>query len=211
MVTPPILGISAAHSPTRASCSSRYATNSDSCANKKSGSLTLPDCEISRPFSTATPFQKTRALAGHSHCPNQNVACLRTSGFLFPAPLGSVSARPPPLATGSGQIRFLFYLGVWIILDRSGNCPSAFFSKQGNSLFRLLVEAAQAAARVQTLTGDVGTCHLAMRRHKSIAKVAIGGRLAVRLYWMWRNGCEYSPSLEFGSYAGQLGLGNGVK
>ena len=44
-----------------------------------------------------------------------------------------------------------------------------------------------------------------MRRHKSIAKVAMGRRLAIRLYWMWRNGCEYSPSLEFGSYAGQLG------
>ena len=53
--------------------------------------------------------------------------------------------------------------------------------------------------------------HLAMRRHRSIAKVAMGRRLAVRLYWMWRNGCEYSPSLEFGSYAGQLGTGHGVK
>ena len=53
--------------------------------------------------------------------------------------------------------------------------------------------------------------HLAMRRHKSIAKVAMGRRLAIRLYWMWRNGCEYSQSLEFGSYAGQLGTGHGVK
>jgi hypothetical protein len=32
----------------------------------------------------------------------------------------------------------------------------------------------------------------------------MGRRLAIRLYWMWRNGCEYSQSLEFGSYAGQL-------
>jgi hypothetical protein len=46
---------------------------------------------------------------------------------------------------------------------------------------------------------------------KSIAKIAMGRKLAVRLYWMWRNGCEYSPSLEFGSYAGQLGTRNGVK
>jgi transposase len=53
--------------------------------------------------------------------------------------------------------------------------------------------------------------HLAMRRHKSIAKVAMGRRLGVRLYWMWRNGREYSQSLEFGSHAGQLGIGNGVK
>jgi len=29
------------------------------------------------------------------------------------------------------------------------------------------------------------------------------------LYWMWRNGREYSPSLEFGSHAGKLGTGNG--
>jgi hypothetical protein len=33
-----------------------------------------------------------------------------------------------------------------------------------------------------------------MRRHKSIAKVAMGRRLAVRLYWMWRNGSDYSQA-----------------
>jgi transposase len=84
-------------------------------------------------------------------------------------------------------------------------------SKQGNSLLRfLLVEAAQAAARCNPQWRR-RYIHLAMRRHKSIAKVAMGRKLGVRLYWMWRNGCEYSPSLEFGSYAGQLGIGNGVK
>jgi transposase len=84
-------------------------------------------------------------------------------------------------------------------------------SKQGNSLLRfLLVEAAQAAARKHP-DWRRRYLHLAMRRHKSIAKVAMGRKLAVRLYWMWRNGCEYSQSLEFGSYAGQLGTGNGVK
>ena len=84
-------------------------------------------------------------------------------------------------------------------------------SKQGNSLLRfLLVEAAQAAARCNP-DWRRRYIHLAMRRHKSIAKVAMGRRLAVRLYWMWRNGREYSPSLEFGSYAGQLGTGHGVK
>jgi hypothetical protein len=113
MVTPPILGISAAHSPTRASCSSRYATNSDGCANKKSGSLTLPDFEISCPFSTATAFQKTRALADHSTAPPRtSLAC---------------APPPPPLASGARQIRFLFYLGIWIILDRSSNCPLRLF------------------------------------------------------------------------------------
>jgi transposase len=84
-------------------------------------------------------------------------------------------------------------------------------SKQGNSLLRfLLVEAAQAAARTHP-DWRRRYMHLAMRRHKSIAKVAMGRRLAVRLYWMWRNGCDYSQSLEFGSHAGQLGIGNGVK
>ena len=79
-------------------------------------------------------------------------------------------------------------------------------SKQGNSLLRfLLVE-----ARIHP-DWRRRYIHLAMRRHKSIAKVAMGRRLAVRLYWMWRNGCEYSASLEFGSYAGQLGNRNGVK
>jgi transposase len=72
-------------------------------------------------------------------------------------------------------------------------------SKQGSSLLRfLLVEAAQAAARIHPEWRRRYT-HLAMRRHRSIAKVAMGRRLAIRLYWMWRNGCEYSQSLEFGS------------
>jgi len=84
-------------------------------------------------------------------------------------------------------------------------------SKQGNSLLRfLLVEAAQAAARSNAEWRRRYT-HLAMRRNKSIAKVAMGRKLAVRLYWMWRNGCAYSQSFEFGSYVGQLGTGHGVK
>jgi transposase len=56
-------------------------------------------------------------------------------------------------------------------------------TKQGNSLLRyLLVEAAQAAARIN-LHWQSRYMHLAMRRHKSIAKVAMGRRLGIRLYW----------------------------
>jgi len=53
--------------------------------------------------------------------------------------------------------------------------------------------------------------HLMMRREKRIAKVAMARKLAVRLYWMWRNNWRYSQSVEFGSNAGKLVLGHGVK
>jgi transposase len=104
------------------------------------------------------------------------------------------------------------YVGMIPSEDSSaGKQRLGHISKQGNSLLRfLLVEAAQAAARIHP-DWRRRYMHLAMRRHKSIAKVAMGRRLAVRLYWMWRNGCEYSQSLKFGSYAGQLGTGHGVK
>jgi transposase len=102
------------------------------------------------------------------------------------------------------------YVGMIPSEDSSaGKQRLGHISKQGSSLLRfLLVEAAQAAARIHP-DWRRRYIHLAMRRHKSIAKVAMGRRLAIRLYWMWRNGCEYSQSLEFGSYAGQLGIGHG--
>ena len=104
------------------------------------------------------------------------------------------------------------YVGMIPSEDSSaGKQRLGHVSKQGSSLLRfLLVEAAQAAARIHP-DWRRRYIHLAMRRHKSIAKVAMGRRLAIRLYWMWRNGCEYSQSLEFGSYAGQLGTVHGAK
>jgi transposase len=103
------------------------------------------------------------------------------------------------------------YVGMVPSEDSSaGKQRLGHISKQGNSLLRfLLVEAAQAAARINP-EWRRRYIHLAMRRHRSIAKVAMGRRLAVRLYWMWRNGCAYSPSFEFGSYVGQPGTGHGV-
>jgi transposase len=53
--------------------------------------------------------------------------------------------------------------------------------------------------------------HLMMRREKRIAKVAMARKLAVRLYWMWRNNWQYSQLVEFASNAGKLGIGHGVK
>jgi hypothetical protein len=52
---------------------------------------------------------------------------------------------------------------------------------------------------------------LAMRRHKNIAKATMARKLAVRLYWMWRNGKDYWQLVEFGSHAAKLATGHGVK
>lgn len=103
------------------------------------------------------------------------------------------------------------YVGMIPSEDSSGGKQRlGHISKQGNSLLRfLLVEAAQAAARSNP-EWHRRYVHLAMRRHRNIAMVALGRRLAIRLYWMWRNGCAYSPSREFGSNVGQLATGQGV-
>ena len=104
------------------------------------------------------------------------------------------------------------YVGMVPAEDSSaGKQRLGHITRQGNSLLRyLLIEAAQAASRINP-DWRRRYMHLAMRRQRSIAKVAMGRKLAVRLYWMWRNRCDYSPSLEFGSYAGQLGRGHGEK
>ena len=104
------------------------------------------------------------------------------------------------------------YVGMIPSEDSSGSKQRlGHISKQGNSLLRfLLVEAAQAAARIHP-EWRRRYIRLAVRRHKSIAKVALGRRMAIKLYWMWRNGCEYSQSVKCGPYVGQLGIGHGVK
>jgi hypothetical protein len=59
-------------------------------------------------------------------------------------------------------------------------------SKQGNSLLRfLLVEAAQVTVRTNP-DWRRQFLHLAVRRERRIARVAMARELAVRLYWMWR-------------------------
>src|SRR6266566_2367151 len=64
-------------------------------------------------------------------------------------------------------------------------------SKQGNSLLRfLLVEAAQVTVRTDP-DWRRRFLHLAMRRERRIAKVAMARKLAVRLYWMWRKEWDY--------------------
>jgi len=84
-------------------------------------------------------------------------------------------------------------------------------SKQGNALLRfLLVEAAQVTVRTQPQWRSK-FFHLAMRRGRKIAKVAMARKLAVRLYWMMRQGWDYQQWSKFGSHAGQPGHRHGVQ
>ena len=87
--------------------------------------------------------------------------------------------------------------------SRAGRQRLGHLSKQGNSLMRfLLVEAAQAAVRSDR-DWRRQFVHLAMRRERRIAKVAMARKLAVRLYWMWRRGWNDQQLRKFGSHAGQ--------
>src|ERR1700687_891766 len=90
------------------------------------------------------------------------------------------------------------YIGLIPSEDSSaGHQRLGHISKQGNTLLRfLLVEAAQAAARCNP-DWRRRYVHLTMRREKRIAKVAMARKLAVRLYWMWRNNWQYSQLLKF--------------
>jgi transposase len=103
------------------------------------------------------------------------------------------------------------YVGLIPSEDSSaGHQRLGHITKQGSSLLRFLLgEAAQAAARCDA-DWRRRYMHLAMRRHRNVAKVAMARRLGVRLYWMWRNGWEYAQLVKFGSNAGQLGTGHGV-
>jgi transposase len=82
-------------------------------------------------------------------------------------------------------------------------------SKQGNVLLRfLLVEAAQVTVRSQQPWRNQ-FFHLAMRRGRKIAKVAMARKLAVHLYWMWRHGYDYGQTRKLGSHAGEPGNRDG--
>ena len=84
-------------------------------------------------------------------------------------------------------------------------------SKQGNALLRfLLMEAAQVTVRSQPEWRS-RFFRLAMRRGRKIAKVAIARKLAVHLYWMWRQGWDYRQMQTLGSHAGEPGNHDGVQ
>ena len=103
------------------------------------------------------------------------------------------------------------YLGLVPLEESSGNRRRlGHITKQGNALLRfLLVEAAQVSAR-SIPEWRHKYFHLAIRRGRKIAKVAMARRLAVQMFWMMRKGWDYEQVRKFGSHAGQPGNRDGV-
>src|ERR1039458_4979857 len=96
------------------------------------------------------------------------------------------------------------YLGLVPSEESSGDRRRlGHISKQGNALLRfLLVEAAQGTVR-SLPEWRSKYFHLAMRRGRKIAKVAMARKLAIQLYWMMRKGWDYEQVKRFGPHAGQ--------
>lgn len=84
------------------------------------------------------------------------------------------------------------YLGLVPLEKSSGNRRRlGHITKQGSSLLRfLLVEAAQVTVR-SLPEWRSQYFRLLMRRGRKTAKVAIARRLAIHLYWMWREERDY--------------------
>jgi len=84
------------------------------------------------------------------------------------------------------------YLGLVPLEKSSGNRRRlGHITKQGSSMMRfLLVEAAQVTVRSLSEWRSQ-YFHLMMRRGRKTAKVAMARRLAICLYWMWREARDY--------------------
>lgn len=95
------------------------------------------------------------------------------------------------------------YLGLIPCEDSSADrWRLGHITKQGNAVLRyLLGQAAQSVARCEEQWRRQ-YLYLAMRRNKAIAKTAMARKLAVRLYWMWRKGCDYQQLNKFSSHVG---------
>jgi transposase len=95
------------------------------------------------------------------------------------------------------------YLGLIPSEDSSSDSwRLGHISKQGNPLLRFLLgQAAQSVALCDEQWRHQ-YAHIALRRNKAIAKVAMARKLAVRLYWMWRRQWDYQQLKKFGSHVG---------
>ncbi len=90
------------------------------------------------------------------------------------------------------------YLGLIPSEDSSGGKQRlGHISKQGSALMRyLLVEAGQSAARCDEQLRRAYRRLSAKRSNHAVAKVMVARRLAVRLYYMLRNDCDYTELVQ---------------
>ncbi len=95
------------------------------------------------------------------------------------------------------------YLGLIPCEDSSADhWRLGHISKQGNGLLRyLLVQAALSATHTDQ-DWHRQYARLAILKNHAVAKVAMARKLAVRLFWMWRRGWDYSDWKKFGSNVG---------
>ena len=116
-----------------------------------------------------------------------------------------------PLRFGCGK-QVASYLGLVPSEGSSGDRRRlGHITKQGNALLRhLLGQAAQSVANSDE-EWRRQYAQLAMRRNRSIAKVAMARKLAVRLYWMWRQGYDYEQWASSVRTRGKLEIAHGVK
>jgi len=112
------------------------------------------------------------------------------TALAFVLTLGPISRFPRGKAVAS-------YFGLIPSEDSSGGKQRlGHISKQGNAFLRgLLVEAAQSAVRLDPEMGRQYK-RLAQRKCRSIAKVAMARKLAVRLYWMLRRGIDFAQLIQ---------------
>ena len=96
------------------------------------------------------------------------------------------------------------YLGLIPCEDSSaGKQRLGHLSQQGNTRLRYLLEAAQAAVRCDPQWRR-RFLPLAMRRQRNIAIAAMARKLAVSLYWLWRQAEDPPAAPQSGSHVGQL-------
>src|SRR4029077_20657187 len=102
--------------------------------------------------------------------------------------------------------------------DRPWRCPTIAEAAVGKSLSSNLgTESGKSGSSAAVVApapagSDADPDHESATGHrqKSIAKVAMGRRLAVRLYWMWRREWDYQQFRAYGSNAGELVTGHGA-
>ena len=102
------------------------------------------------------------------------------------------------------------YLGLVPLEDSSGNRRRLAYHQAGEFDIAFFAGGSGAGDGAQPAGVAQQVSPLMMRRGRKVAKVAMARKLAVRLYWMMRQGWDYQQWVKFGSHAGQPGHRHGA-